>query len=194
MIILSFYSLAYADEIPASDKHQSGLRTYKTLPSAAAAPSSLRVIGEEAFEGTAIESFQLGNSLEQIGNRAFANMPELHILYIPSSLKEIGEGILVNSDKVQIASFSCGVVKPWAVRHDIPFVPIAAINGETNLLIIANVEAEINQGEKYVKDSFYIRKYTTNEAERRTGRTIGELKFSSIKGIANPYIQSRYFP
>ena len=54
-------------------------------------PVSLRVIEDEAFEGTAIVSAALPDSVESIGERAFANISALRSVKIPNATKEIAK-------------------------------------------------------------------------------------------------------
>ena len=46
-------------------------------------PASLQIIEAEAFEGTAIVTVDLPETVETIGERAFANIPTLRQITIP---------------------------------------------------------------------------------------------------------------
>ena len=54
-------------------------------------PSSLKLLGEEAFSGTAVETLVLPDGLTHIGQRAFKDVLALADLYIPKSSSEIGD-------------------------------------------------------------------------------------------------------
>ena len=54
-------------------------------------PAALRVIGEEAFAGTAFGAVTLSEGVTGIGPRAFADCPGLALARLPASLTEIAE-------------------------------------------------------------------------------------------------------
>ena len=54
-------------------------------------PASLRVIGEEAFAGTAASAVYLADGVLRVESRAFACMPQIRLVSIPQSTEQIAE-------------------------------------------------------------------------------------------------------
>ena len=80
-------------------------------------PSSLSVISEEAFAGTALESVFLPDSVVIIGERSFDNMPVLTSVYIPEETRYIEDNAFGSSGQVTIFSAPGSYAGKWAHRH-----------------------------------------------------------------------------
>ena len=90
-------------------------------------PSSLRIIDESAFEGTALVSVDLPESVEIIGDEAFARIPTLRSVYIPDNTKFIGKNAFAGSDRVTLNASANSHARDWARRNGIPFAPVACV-------------------------------------------------------------------
>ena len=64
-------------------------------------PDGILDIGDEAFINCSLKSISLPQSLESIGNGAFANNDQLEFLSIPSSVRYIGQGAFWGCKKIQ---------------------------------------------------------------------------------------------
>ena len=117
-------------------------------------PSTLRSIGDNAFINcTQIKTLVIPEGLETIGYRAFAYMWDLKYLELPSTLKEIGEGVVESSS--DLTSVVSHITEPFAVSDntftDSPatlYVPIGtkekyeALSGWTQFAKIVEGEPE----------------------------------------------------
>lgn len=65
-------------------------------------PSTLRIIGEQAFNGIPASSLTLPESLEKIGTSAFANCTNLRRATIPASVKYIGWGAFFYTGLIRV--------------------------------------------------------------------------------------------
>lgn len=78
-------------------------------------PSSVKVLGDEAFGGMSITQgvfenivFAKGSQLEKVGAKAFKLNPSLKNIYLPNTVKEIGQGIC----------FGCGALEGVYLNND----------------------------------------------------------------------------
>ena len=131
-------------------------------------PSSLQVIGEEAFEGTAIVKVDLPESLITIGDRAFANTKNLRHIYIPQSTTEIGKDVFAGTKHVMITVAPGSYARNWAKNNGIPFVTQVLFCASNGSVQISGYH--LNGGSK---------DKTANE------ETIETPKYSESKGRAN---------
>lgn len=111
-------------------------------------PESLQVIGEEAFEGTAVTKIYLPESLTTIGDRAFANTKDLRFIYIPESTTEIGKDILSGTKVVTISGASNSYARTWANNNGIPFAPITVFSASGGNSQVSGVYLSRNALEK----------------------------------------------
>lgn len=86
-------------------------------------PSSLQYIDDEAFAGTAAERIELPTGVQEIGNRAFADNPNLKSVYIPESVTHISADAFAGSRQVIITAASGSYARKWASENAIPFTP-----------------------------------------------------------------------
>lgn len=91
------------------------------MRAAAVLPSSLKLIGEEAFEGTGFQAVILPASLEVIEARAFANAGAVTYVYIPSATKRIGEDAFANNRHLVIEGEAGSYAEQWAQEHAFSF-------------------------------------------------------------------------
>lgn len=123
LLLICFISNAFAsDFLIDTAKKTEGEENERLSEVAAVAvlPSSLKSIEEGAFEETNLQHFHLPGSLEEIGNRAFANDLLLRSVYIPAGTKIIGDDAFEN-DNVMILGESGSYAERWAYAHGISF-------------------------------------------------------------------------
>ncbi len=96
-------------------------------------PASLKIIEDEAFEGTAIVSVDLPESVESIGDRAFAGIPGLRVVKIPEKTTYIAATAFAGSNHVMITGVPGSYARTWARENGVPFAPVTYItaNGQT---------------------------------------------------------------
>ncbi len=156
-------------------------------------PASLQIIDDSAFEGTALVSVDIPESVTYIGDNAFANIPSLLAVRIPDATEFIGKDAFTNSNQVTITASSNSYARTWAKDNGFRFQLLAtfsASNGGVSYSFQSDPGFRSSQKERLETTDTA----NTNIRERRTGRTVGELKASQYKGVAALYIQSRYFP
>lgn len=156
-------------------------------------PASLQVIEDRAFEGTAIVSVEIPESVAYIGDYAFADISSLLGVQIPDTTTYIGKNAFAGSKQVTLTASSGSYARSWAKENGIRFRLLATFTAKEDVFTVSIRKDDGHQQlrkERLEKtdDQF------ANVRERRTGRTVGELKAAQYKGIAALYIQSRYFP
>ncbi len=95
-------------------------------------PASLQVIEDEAFEGTAAAFVELPESLESIGERAFADIRCLQFVKIPDSVKKIAKTAFAGSAHVAIAAAPGSYAGQFARENGLPFAAITVVRAETD--------------------------------------------------------------
>lgn len=86
-------------------------------------PASLLVVGEEAFEGTAVSSAVLQDGTAAVEGRAFAGTPELKEIYIPGSVETIAEDAFEGAgENLTVFGEKNSAAEDWAFRHGRPFI------------------------------------------------------------------------
>ena len=86
-------------------------------------PSSIEIIEDEAFEGTAVETVVFPEGLISIGSRAFENVLDIKDIYIPDTTAYIADSAFSITSKLTIHGITGSYAKDWANSHEIPFVP-----------------------------------------------------------------------
>lgn len=153
-------------------------------------PASLQIIGEEAFEGTALTGVQLPETVMTIEDRAFANIRNLRYIYIPEKTTYIGKDVLAGTRTVIIAGFSGSYAGTWAKSNGIPFAPLTVFTADNTIPQISGLisgktlRKELNSNEK------------TDEQYDSTpkGRTEGEIKAAKHEKCFTHGIQGRSPP
>ena len=87
-------------------------------------PSSLRIIEESAFENTVPLTVYMSDSVEIIGDRAFAGTTKLHYIFIPESVRLIGENAFDGRNDLTIIGVGKSFAEDWARRHGYRFVKL----------------------------------------------------------------------
>ena len=87
-------------------------------------PQALITIEAGAFEGTNASEVYLSDSVKSIGDRAFANMPNLRIIRIPKETIFIGEGAFDGQRALTIIGVAGSYADKWASEHGYRFISI----------------------------------------------------------------------
>ncbi len=155
-------------------------------------PSHLRVINDEAFAGTGIESIQIPESVCVVGEKAFADNAQLSIVFFLSEKLNMANNAFSGS-QVVLSGFSDSEVKYWAKENGYKFEIKVAITTEKSVVrFSAKLEISDKAKQQLLEKEKDIAPIV--KKERQTGRAIGELKATKYKGIAAVHVQSRYFP
>ena len=156
-------------------------------------PASLQIIDDSAFEGTALVSVDIPESVTYIGDKAFANIPTLVSVHIPDTTRYIGKKAFTNSRQVTITASANSYARDWAKENGFRFqLPVTFSAGNGMVQYASQDDQGFRSSRKERTEAADNR--PTEPRERRTGRSVGELKAAQNKGVANLYIQSRYFP
>ena len=110
LCVLPLFSVISAEEIDSENE-----RTFIF-------PSSIEIIEDEAFEGTAVETVVFHEGLISIGFRAFANVHALKNIYIPVTTTYIADAAFSITSDFTIHGRDNSYAKDWAHIHEIPFV------------------------------------------------------------------------
>lgn len=85
-------------------------------------PSSLQLIDEEAFEGTAVKTVIFPNGFIRIENDAFANSRHLTDVYFPPTTQYISETAFSSDKNYIIHGVKGSYAEEWAQKHKVPFI------------------------------------------------------------------------
>ena len=85
-------------------------------------PASLQIIGDQAFEGTAIVQAELPDRVERIGERAFSDIPTLRSVTIPKRTSYIARTAFAGSSQVVINGAPDSYARTWARENGIRYV------------------------------------------------------------------------
>ena len=154
-------------------------------------PASLQVIEDEAFEGTALQSVELPESVTAIGNRAFADNDDLIIIRLPSSLQSIGDGILDGSERAAMAVYAGSEALDHVLGRNYRHLVMATFSEKRMNCPVALMTGAVSHTENYEPEDDTC---PVENHVRRPGRAAAELKGEMYGGIAALYIRSRYFP
>ena len=87
-------------------------------------PSAVKEIEEEAFAGISASVVKIPDGLTTIGQKAFANLPNLREIYIPASVTQIEENVFQNSPQVVVYGYPGSKAEEYARQNDIQFVSL----------------------------------------------------------------------
>ena len=189
--------LYISDSSPRPDSHKNQTDFTKVEM-----PSSVSVIGNSAFYGTAIQEITIPSSVQRIEKNAFYNCANLKSITIPNSVREIGDNAFTNTgiDTIVIPESVTSVGKSvaskgvvWKVKYgsvayyaaledNYPIVLEPEFNEENAAQIIAeskNAKAASTEG--WQSDDF------TSSYERRTWDFSSELKGAGTYTITFKY-------
>lgn len=84
-------------------------------------PSDLRIIEDEAFEGTSVETVILPDGFLFIGESAFGEVQTLKKVYIPESTIYIADSAFSDDASYTILGLEGSYAEDWAKEHNVPF-------------------------------------------------------------------------
>lgn len=153
-------------------------------------PASLQIIEDEAFEGTALVSVELPESVERIGERAFADIPTLLHAKIPEKTSAIAGTAFAGSAKLTLTGAPGSYARAWARENGVPFAPLMVISASVQTVQSVTVSvrrSEIFQASEVPGDS-------EKDRQNPTGQTVGEIRDHRYhEGVAY-HIQGRSPP
>lgn len=170
-----------------------GISKLKRIPQAdntVSLPSSLTIIGEGAFEGTAMGSVILPDAVRTIGDYAFANNPNLQKISIPRNIQYIGKNAFTGSSRVTITSVPDGFARTWAKENGIPFIPVAIFRASDTTVQSGELPNAKDRNQRIIKDEQKER----NIQPKPTDRMAGDLCVLRYEGITAFHIQGRSPP
>lgn len=109
--VFSPNNYAYADEL------------YNRSISSFVLPSSLEIIEEDAFMGTAVKTIFFQEGLLSIGDYAFADSRDLTEVYIPTTVEYLGKNAFSSNKRMTIHGIIGSIAERWAKEHQVPFAP-----------------------------------------------------------------------
>ena len=146
-----FMMFAFSTEVASSTSENTKVYTAKELKSLIdeskrstfVLPESLKIIEDEAFEGTSIFRLTLPESVTTIGARAFANISNLYLVTIPNATNYIDTTAFKGSINVTIQAAPNSYAKKYAKANNLPLqVEIAFTAGNaSNTIPSANAVA-----------------------------------------------------
>ena len=114
-------------------------------------PASVVTIEDDAFEGTALVKVELPETVEEIGERAFANISTLRNVRIPITTTYIASSAFEGSYRTTITAPGNSYARTWAKNHGLPFSPIvmfcASVHGPSIQVIASNRSAKDIEGQ-----------------------------------------------
>ena len=109
-------------------------------------PAFLSVIGDEAFEGTALVKVDLPQTVTEIGERAFAEISTLREVRIPAATSYIASTAFEGSNRTTITAPVNSYARKWAKNHGLPFSPVvmlcASSQGSSISVLSVNLKTE----------------------------------------------------
>ena len=153
-------------------------------------PSSLIIIEDEAFEGTAIEKAELPDTVESIGENAFANIATLKNINIPNSTTFIGKDAFRGSNQVTITAAPKSYARAYALENKIPFNPITGFYAFIPPTQSTSPLNDLTEQQKLLDEE----ETTDNQRANQTGRMTGDLNADRYEIIMAFHIQGRSPP
>lgn len=105
----------------------------KEIITEAKLPESLITIEDEAFEGTALVKVELPETVTEVGERAFANIPALREVKIPLATKYIANTAFDGSYRTRITAPANSNARTYARTQGLPFSPIIMFCATTHV-------------------------------------------------------------
>ena len=151
-------------------------------------PALLQIIEEEAFEGTAFVTVELPETVETIGEKAFANIPTLRSVKIPEKTREIAVTAFAGSNHVTIIAAPGSYAKTWARENGVPFTPITVMFAGAGSSPISASAAGFETDFSLNFDS------ADDKTENRQWRPAGEIKADQYEQFIANHILGRAPP
>lgn len=150
-------------------------------------PASVVTIEDEAFEGTALEKVELPETVETVGERAFANISTLRNIQIPIKTSYIASTAFEGSNRTTITAPGNSYARTWAKNYGLPFSPIvmfcASSHGSSIQILTSNRSTEVieEQAESDIKPETQWRRIEEINATRAE-----ELIANHVQGRSPP--------
>ena len=154
-------------------------------------PASLKIIQDEAFEGTALVLADLSEtSVEEIGERAFANIPTLVGIKIPDKTRFIAKTAFSGSNHVTLTGTPKGYTRKWAKENGLPFIPVATVTANIRTVQSASITARRSES---LEGNLPIFHEETDE-HKPAKQIIGDIKDNRCQEGVAYHIQGRAPP
>lgn len=99
----------------------------------ASLPPTTKSLGYACFSGTSIETLNIPDGVEMIGNSAFANNSCLRKIYIPSSATTLGTDLFSGSENVTVFCQEGSVIHQYCIENNVAFQLISEDEFPTQL-------------------------------------------------------------
>lgn len=125
--------ISYGDEEPLTSPTANTLYAQWNAfgPAAFIIPADVTTIEASAFEGIAAESVEIGENVQSIGARAFADCSGLREIFIPASVLHIDDSAFAGCEDVTVYGVEETEGERIADLHGFPFINL---NAQTNAL------------------------------------------------------------
>jgi len=154
-------------------------------------PASIKIIQDEAFEGTALGLADLSEtSVEEIGERAFANIPTLVGIKIPDKTRFIAKTAFSGSNHVTLTGTPKGYTRTWAKENGLPFIPVATVTANIRTVQSASITARRSES---LEGNLPIFHEETDE-HKPAKQIIGDIKDNRCQEGVAYHIQGRAPP
>ena len=183
-LLISLFVFTYANAAVQSDsskqlsvsqpiwcEEQSLEKVQETKQTASSLPAALQMIDDSAFEGTALISVAIPESVTYIGDHAFANIPTLLWIRIPDSTHFIGKDTFAGSQQVILTASNKSYARTWAVKNSIPFAPMTVFCASDGIVHIQGMYLGKIARDKLTSDETI----ETPKCSDSKGRTNGEI-------------------
>lgn len=152
-------------------KNRSAEESQEVKQIASSLPAALQMIDDSAFEGTALISVAIPESVTYIGDHAFANIPTLLGIRIPDNTQFIGKDTFSGSQQVILAASSKSYARTWAMENSIPFAPITVFSASDGIVQIQSIHLGKTARDKLASNETI----ETPKCSEAKGRTNGEI-------------------
>ncbi len=107
-------------------------------------PDTLKSIYATVFENTKVRRVDIPDGVTQIGNRCFAGCAQLEAVYIPASVKKLGEDVFRNSDNVTVYTTQGSAAQKYCSENNVNCVVINEDEIPSKLLGDVNGDKDVN--------------------------------------------------
>ena len=152
-------------------------------------PASLRIVEDEAFEGTAIVQVELPETVESIGERSFANILTLRRVKIPERTMQIARTAFSGSNRLTITGTPGSYARTWARENGVLFTPILVVHA-------GNVNVQIAGGANHRKEQIDVELTRSGERmeEHARWRPVSEITADQYEDFIANHLSGRAPP
>lgn len=152
-------------------------------------PANLRVIEEDAFEGTAVFTVSLPNSMERIERGAFVHTPYLSEVILPDRIQQIDANAFSPDQPLTVFGTPGSEGQQWASAHGHTFV-------NRNIRWMFALLRGLMAGARTLRaaDFVFLKPELAKKAEKPVCRKIGEGPTMRRMERAEMHMQDGYFP